>query len=125
MESRAISTGAASPAAPNFGASDAGGRTEGVAGPSRCKRCAAPLTSGHGFSIGGDARCLRCTLMRTSLLRRSLLTGLVVGTALTAINQGNIILGGHFPASLYWKIPLTYCVPFCVATWGALINSRS
>jgi hypothetical protein len=63
--------------------------------------------------------------MRGSLLRRSLLTALVVGTILTAINQGNVILDARFPASLYWKIPLTYSVPFCVATWGALINSRS
>jgi len=53
------------------------------------------------------------------------LTAVVVGTALTAINQGNIILNGHFPAALYWKITLTYSVPFCVATWGALINSRN
>jgi hypothetical protein len=62
--------------------------------------------------------------MRPSLLRRSLLTALVVGTILTAINQGNIIAASHFPPNLFWKIPLTYCVPFCVATWGALINSR-
>jgi hypothetical protein len=58
------------------------------------------------------------------MLRRSFLTALVVGTILTAINQGNILLQGEFPAVLAWKIPLTYCVPFCVATWGALINSR-
>jgi len=54
-----------------------------------------------------------------------LVTALVVGSILTAINQGNILVDGLFPASLYWKIPLTYSVPFCVATWGALINSRS
>jgi hypothetical protein len=58
------------------------------------------------------------------MLRRSLLTALVVGTVLVAINQGNVLIDGEFPASLYWKIPLTYAVPFCVATWGALINSR-
>lgn len=58
------------------------------------------------------------------MLRRSLVTALVVGTVLVAINQGNILLGGSFPGALLWKIPLTYCVPFCVATWGALINSR-
>jgi hypothetical protein len=75
--------------------------------------------------MGGERRCLRCTLLRPSLLRRSALTALVVGTVLTAINQGNILLEGTFPATLFWKIPLTYCVPFCVATWGALINSRS
>jgi hypothetical protein len=59
------------------------------------------------------------------MLRRSLLTSLFVGSILTAINQGNVLLEGQFPCSLYWKIPLTYAVPFCVATWGALINSRS
>ena len=88
-----------------------------------CSRCRVSLK--RGFRMAGELRCLRCTLMRPSLLRRSLLTGLVVGTILTGINQGNILLNGHFPPALYWKIPLTYCVPFCVATWGALINSRS
>ena len=58
------------------------------------------------------------------MLRRSLLTALVVGTLLIAINQGNIIARGEFPASLYWKIPLTYTVPFGVATWGGLVNTR-
>jgi hypothetical protein len=59
------------------------------------------------------------------MLRRSLLTALVVGSILVAINQGNVLLGGRFPASLYWKIPLTFAVPFCVATWGGLVNSRA
>jgi hypothetical protein len=59
------------------------------------------------------------------MLRRSLWTSLVVGTVLVAINQGNVLLAGDFPASLAWKIPLTYLVPFCVATWGGLINSRT
>lgn len=75
--------------------------------------------------MAGQLRCLRCTLIKPSLFRRSVMTALVVGSILTAINQGNVLLGGNFPASLYWKIPLTYSVPFCVATWGALINSRS
>lgn len=58
------------------------------------------------------------------MLRRSLLTAAVVGTVLVGINQGTVILGGDFPPSLYWKIPLTFAVPFCVASWGALVNSR-
>lgn len=69
-------------------------------------------------------RCLGCTLRQRSLLRRSALTALVVGSVLTAINQGTLIVAGNFPASLLWKIPLTYLVPFCVSTWGALVNSR-
>ena len=59
----------------------------------------------------------------TPMLRRSFLTAVVVGTFLTAINQGNILAHGDFPPALYWKIPLTYFVPFCVATWGALGNA--
>lgn len=75
---------------------------------------------------GGGARCcLRHALLYRPMLQRSLIIALVVGTILTAINQGNVILGGDFPASLYWKIPLTYCVPFGVATTGALLNARS
>jgi hypothetical protein len=37
---------------------------------------------------------------------------------------GNLFLHGSLPAALYWKIPLAYCVPFCVATYGAQVNSR-
>ena len=58
------------------------------------------------------------------MLRRSLLTAIVVGTVLVAINQGTVLAAGDFPASLWWKIPLTYAVPFCVASWGGLINAR-
>ncbi len=72
----------------------------------------------------GDERCLRCALLYRPLLRRSLIIALIVGTILTAINQGNIIATGDFPPVLYWKIPLTYCVPFCVAMTGAMLNAR-
>ena len=58
------------------------------------------------------------------MLKRSVLTALVVGTILVLINQGGLVLSGALPASLTWQIPLTYAVPFCVATWGALSNSR-
>ena len=74
--------------------------------------------------LGDVPRCLICTLRQRSLLRRSALTTLVVGTVLTAINQGTVLAAGNFPPSLLWKVPLTYAVPFCVSTWGALVNSR-
>ena len=58
------------------------------------------------------------------MLRRSLVAAMVVGSALTLLNQGDTLLSGQGTAALFWKIPLTYCVPFCVATYGALANSR-
>jgi hypothetical protein len=51
-------------------------------------------------------------------LRRSLLTALVVGTILTAINQGDVILAGEAPQLV--KIGLNYLVPYCVATYGTV-----
>ncbi|MEP3051829.1 MAG: nitrate/nitrite transporter NrtS [Erythrobacter sp.] len=51
------------------------------------------------------------------VLKRSLAVAIVVGTILIAINHGDVILNGGSPA--LWKIPLTYLVPFLVATYGA------
>jgi hypothetical protein len=59
------------------------------------------------------------------MLRHSIMTALVVGTILVAINQGGAVLAGQLRPALLWQIPLTYAVPFCVATWGALVNTRS
>jgi hypothetical protein len=89
-----------------------------------CWSCHRSLRGQWGFRLGEQLRCLRCTLRYVPLLRRSLLTALLVGTVLTAINQGGGILAGGASAALLWQIPLTYCVPFCVATWGALVNSK-
>ena len=44
---------------------------------------------------------------------------------ITAINQGDLLLGGTWSASLLWKIPLTYATPFIVATLGALGNGQA
>lgn len=43
---------------------------------------------------------------------------------LVMINQGAVLLKGSLPLALLWEIPLTYTVPFCVATWGALNSNR-
>ena len=50
--------------------------------------------------------------------KKAILTALVVGSILISINHGDIIVDGSMPAS--WKIILTYCVPYCVTTWGAV-----
>jgi hypothetical protein len=69
-------------------------------------------------------KCVRCALRHLAMLRRSLVAALLVGTALTLLNQGDTLLSGQWTPALYWKIPLTYCVPFLVASYGALANSR-
>ena len=50
--------------------------------------------------------------------RKALATALVVGTILTAINHGDTIILGQFPPII--KVLLTYIVPYCVTTWGAV-----
>jgi len=73
---------------------------------------------------GPRLRCLRCALTHGPLLVRSLSIALVVGSILVAINQGDVLLSGQWSVALVWKMPLTYAVPFVVATWGALLNTR-
>lgn len=90
-----------------------------------CTRCHHRLARGRTFTLGGRRRCLRCALRYGPMLRRSPLTALVIGSILTTINHGPAIVAGQFTPALAWQIPLTYCVPFCVATWGALGNCRS
>jgi len=69
---------------------------------------------------GLTRKCLLCALRHAPMLRRSGLIALIVGTVLTAINQGDVLLAGHWPPALLWKLPMTYAVPFIVATLGAL-----
>jgi hypothetical protein len=50
--------------------------------------------------------------------RRSLVVAAVVGTTLNLINQGDALLGA---STINWlKICLTYGVPYCVSTYGAI-----
>ena len=75
-------------------------------------------------STGEIARCFRCSLIHPPTLKRALATSLVVGSILTALNQGDIVFVGDWSSALYWKIPLTYLTPFLVATWAAVANAH-
>ncbi len=57
---------------------------------------------------------------RPGVVRRSAKVSLLVGTLLVVINQGNLLLSGSFFPELFWKIPLTYCVPYAVSTYAAV-----
>lgn len=104
-----------------------------------CSNCGRLTKKGWGFAFkavsieaGPDApaqssdilKCIFCAIQHGQMLRRSLKVAAVVGTLLTLLNQGDSIFSGAWPSALYWKIPLTYCVPFLVATFGALTNIR-
>ncbi len=86
------------------------------------------LRGGLTFAVKTDETerlsCWLCALKNPAMLRRSFYTAVVVGAGLTLLNQGDTIFSGSWPGALYWKVPLTFGVPFCVATWGALSNAR-
>ena len=93
----------------------------------RCDSCGRErLRRLFHFRVGSGAvlKCGRCALRHPPLLKRSLGIAAIVGTVLLAINQGDVLLAPRWPGALAWKVPLTYLVPFVVATWGALLNSR-
>lgn len=89
----------------------------------RCTRCTRD-PRGVVYRVGGADLCLRCALRDRALLRSSARVALVVGTLLTAINQGQALLSQPVTPGLGLRIGLTYVVPFCVATYGALSNAR-
>mgnify|MGYP001586114942 FL=1 len=55
--------------------------------------------------------------------KKAFYTACVVGSILTAINHGDNIFSGDPPPIL--KVILTYCVPFCVTTWGAYLGKKA
>ncbi|HVC57125.1 MAG TPA: nitrate/nitrite transporter NrtS [Stellaceae bacterium] len=59
----------------------------------------------------------RCALS-DGVPRRSLLVALIVGTILNLINQGDALVTG-MPIDVV-KLLLTYLVPYCVSTYGAV-----
>ena len=112
---------------------------ESTANDDACATCGRPLRRGRSYVFKvrqasaqqPDSRqetdvpkCVRCALRHRPLLKRSLYATLVVGTILTLLNQGDTLLAGDWSSSFYWKIPLTYSVPFIVSTYGALTNVR-
>ncbi len=50
--------------------------------------------------------------------RRSLIVAIIVGTLVNLINQGDVLFG--YADLNLMKLILTYLVPYCVATYGAV-----
>ncbi len=60
---------------------------------------------------------------RTSL-KRTLTIALVVGCVLTAINQGDVLLGGDATMITALKVLTNFVVPFCVSNLGVISGAR-
>ena len=89
-----------------------------------CGRQGARVRFDFRTPSGAVIKCGRCALRHPPLLKRSLGIAAVVGTVLVVINQGDVLVSSRWPGALVWKVPLTYLVPFLVATWGALLSCR-
>lgn len=58
-----------------------------------------------------------CVTFSRRSLRRSVAVALMVGTILNLINQGDSYWSGA--GFVWWKVILTYFVPFAVASYGS------
>ena len=103
--------------------------TRGIGSRGRCYSCNADLSDKRSFGFSTSetgvhiSKCFRCGLHHPPILKRSFRVAMLVGTILTLLNQGDALIIGPVDESLMWKIPLTYCVPFVVATYGALASN--
>ena len=62
-------------------------------------------------------------VFRGAHLRRGVVVAIVVGTALNLINQPEALFGTA--TVVWWKVLMTYCVPFLVASYGAYSALRN
>jgi len=58
-------------------------------------------------------------------VRRSIVIALIVGSAIIALNQGDVLLAGAITPLVLVKVLVTPCVPFCVSFFGAYAAYRS
>ena len=58
-------------------------------------------------------------------MRRSIVIALVVGSAIIALNQGDVLLTGAITPLVLVKVLVTPCVPFGVSLFGAYAAYRS
>ncbi len=83
------------------------------------KRYTEAFRSTGGALANGRAPSLFALALGDGTPKKAFVTALVVGAVLTAINHGDrILLDGIWPPPV--KLLLTFVVPYCVATWGAV-----
>lgn len=73
-------------------------------------------------TVAAERPSIGALILDRGIVRRSLVVAAIVGTVLNLIAQGDFLVMGQ-PLN-YWKIALTYCVPYCVATYGGVTAKR-
>ena len=72
---------------------------------------------------GTPREAIHVVFLRTTL-RRTVRIALVVGTLLSLINQGSVIVGGDATAVTWIRVLANYFVPFCVSSAGFLTATK-
>ena len=91
----------------------------------RCGVCDRPAAYSFANAAGGrEPRCLRHAVVYPRLRDRALRVALVVGVALFAINQLDVVVRGDLTPIVAGKALLTFVVPYLVSTYSALQVSR-
>jgi hypothetical protein len=67
----------------------------------------------------GERRSLLAFAADRAVVIGGLKVAFVVGTVLNAINQGDRLLALRWNEVVWWRIGLTYLVPFCVSVFSA------
>ncbi len=56
---------------------------------------------------------------RKETTARAIKVALVIGPILTIINQHDVILEGNFDYTFFYKLGLTFLVPYCVSAFSS------
>jgi hypothetical protein len=79
--------------------------------------------TGRQVAWATPGEALGLVFVRTTL-RRTVRIAFVVGTILSLVNQGAVILGGHASNVTWLRVAANYFVPFCVSSAGFLSATR-
>ncbi len=63
--------------------------------------------------------------LKPEIVGRAIKTSMIVGTLLVCINYGSTLSDLTILMSSWWKILLTYCVPYAVSTYSAVASLLS
>jgi hypothetical protein len=72
-----------------------------------------------------ELRAALATCRNPSNLRRTVTIALIVGTILSIINEGDVLIHGDATAATAVKIGLNFVVPFIVSNLGVLAGTQT